>query len=88
LQIINNVKMTLIVYAMSVFDLKIGEFGRIAAVEVGGTAEQRLRFLGFEKGAKVQMLGFSFFNNCALVGVGSCRVALRRAVACKIEVVV
>lgn len=71
---------------MSVFDIKRGETKRIVSVGADGAAGERLSALGFKKGQTVTLLAFSLFSGSVLVAVGYNRVALRRAVAVRIEV--
>lgn len=71
---------------MSVFDLGIGESAKIVKITAEGAAASRLKALGFGCGQRVTVLGFSLFRSSILAGVGATRIALRRAVAQKIEV--
>jgi Fe2+ transport system protein FeoA len=75
----------LIVYTMGIFDLKEGSSGRVARINVSGRERERLSCLGFEVGARVTVLGFSLFKSSVLIGVGQTRVAVRKEVACQIE---
>lgn len=78
--------MTLIVYAMSVFYLKKGQSAKITAVNIGGAAGERLRSLGVEEGKEISVIGFSLFKGGVLIAAGFNRLALRKAIALKIEV--
>ena len=71
---------------MSVYNLKIGESGKISAVGIDGAAGERLAALGVVKGAEVTCLGFSFFKGSVLIAVGGNRIALRKSMASRIEV--
>lgn len=71
---------------MSVFDLKKGGSGLILSVNAEGAARERLLSLGLKKGVKVTAIGFSLFNGSVLLITGFNRIALRKSVACKIEV--
>jgi Fe2+ transport system protein FeoA len=71
---------------MGVFDLKEGQRAEISAINVDGAAANRLYSLGFCIGERVEVLGFSLFKSCVLVGIGQTRAAIRRGVANKIEV--
>ncbi len=82
----HNKTKTLIVYTMSVFDLKKGESGKIVRLKARGAVAARLAALGFSCGKVVTALSFSLFNSSILVGIGPSRVALRAAVARGIEV--
>ncbi len=82
----HNAKCALIVYTMSVFDLKKGQSGKIIKISSGGAVAARLSALGIVCGQIVTALGFSLFNSGILAGVGATRVAIRRAVAKSIEV--
>lgn len=77
---------TLIVYTMSVFDLSVGESGKVTKIDLDGAAGNRLQSLGLTVGGKVQLLGFSLFKSSVLLGIGQTRVAVRKWVAQKIEV--
>ncbi len=72
---------------MSVFDLKRGESGKITVVNVDGSAGERLQSLGFKRGQQVTVHAFSLFKGSVLVSVGYNRVAIRKSVATRIEVV-
>ncbi len=72
---------------MSVFTLAVGESGEVAAINVDGAAGERLAALGLCKGATVTCLGFSFFRGSVLLAVGGNRVAMRKSVAQKIQIV-
>lgn len=71
---------------MSVFNLKKGEKATVSAVNVDGAAGQRLRSLGVVKGAQITMIAFSLFNGGVLISCGYNRIAIRKSVACRIEV--
>lgn len=71
---------------MGVFDLKKGDRATITAVNIYGAAGQRLRSLGIERGAKITVLAYSLFNGGVLVLCGYNRIAIRKSVACRIEV--
>lgn len=71
---------------MGVFDLKRGQSGIIKLVAVDGTAGQRLKSLGVIKGAKITVIGYCLFNSSVLILCGYNRIALRKSVACRIEV--
>ena len=67
--------------------MKIGESGEITAVLVDGAAGERLASLGVVKGAEVTCLSFSMFKGSVLIAVGGNRIALRKSIASRIEVV-
>lgn len=71
---------------MSVFDLQKGSYAAIALINVDGAAGERLKSLGFKKGARVFAAAFSLFKSGVLVVCGYNRVALRKSVAERIEV--
>ncbi len=71
---------------MSVFGLKKGQTAKIVAVNADGAAGERLKSLGFRKGAYVTVSAFSIFNGSVLVICGYNRVAVRKSVADRIEV--
>lgn len=71
---------------MSVFDLQVGESGKILSISAQGAAASRLAAIGFSSGKKVTVLGFSLFKSSVLVGINSTRAALRRTIAEGIEV--
>lgn len=71
---------------MGVYGIKKGSSAKIVAVCVDGAAGERLRSLGFVKGATVTVVAFSLFNGSVLLLCGYNRVALRKSVAERIEV--
>lgn len=71
---------------MSVFDLKIGESGRVTTVNVDGAAGERLASLGVKKGQIITAVAFSVFRGSVLITIGYNRLALRKSVAQRIEV--
>lgn len=71
---------------MGVFVLKKGECGTVSFVGVVGAAGQRLNSLGIKKGAKICVIEYSFFGSSVLISCGYNRIAIRRAVAERIEV--
>jgi len=71
---------------MGVYLLKKGQSGIVCAVNVYGSAGERLKSLGVISGVKITLLAYSFFGGSALILVGCNRVALRRSVAERIEV--
>lgn len=71
---------------MNIYDLKKGESGEITAMSVDGAAGERLAALGVIKGAEVTCLSFSLFKGSVLIAVGGNRIALRKSIACRIEV--
>ncbi|MGN1061148.1 MAG: ferrous iron transport protein A [Candidatus Coproplasma sp.] len=66
--------------------MKKGQLANIKAVKIDGAAGQRLRSLGVVKGAKITVIGYSLFNSSVLILCGYNRIALRAAVAERIEV--
>lgn len=71
---------------MSVFDLKIGESGRVTTVNVDGAAGERLASLGVKKGQIITAVAFSVFRGSVLITIGYNRLAVRKSVAQRIEV--
>lgn len=71
---------------MSVFDLKIGESGRVTTVNVDGAAGERLASLGVKKGQIITAVAFSVFRGSVLITIGYNRLAVRKSVARRIEV--
>lgn len=71
---------------MSVFDLQVGESGKILRISAQGAAASRLAAIGFSSGKKLTVLGFSLFKSSVLVAINSTRAALRRSVAECVEV--
>ncbi|MGN0815067.1 MAG: ferrous iron transport protein A [Candidatus Coproplasma sp.] len=71
---------------MSVFDLQVGESGKIMRISSQGAAASRLSAIGFSNGKRLTVLGFSLFKSSVLVAVNSTRVALRKSVAECVEV--
>ena len=71
---------------MSVFDLKMGESGRVTAVNVDGAAGERLASLGVKMGQTVTAVAFSLFKGSVLITIGYNRLAIRKSVARRIEV--
>ena len=71
---------------MSVFDLKKGERATVTEVLLDGAAGERLRSLGINSGAVIEVIAFSLFRGSVLLGVGYNRVAVRKSVAQKIGV--
>jgi len=71
---------------MSVFGLKKGQSAKIIAVNADGAAGERLKSLGFSKGAIVTVSAFSIFNGSVLVICGYNRVGIRKSIAERIEV--
>ena len=71
---------------MTVFDLKKGEEGRVAAIKLEGAVAARLAALGLKVGDKVQVLSYSLFNSSVLLAFGAVRVGVRKPIAIKIEV--
>lgn len=71
---------------MSVFDLKMGESGRVTTVNVDGAAGERLVSLGVKKGQTVTAVAFSLFKGSILITIGYNRLAIRKSVAQRIEV--
>lgn len=71
---------------MSVFDLKIGESGRVNTVNVDGAAGERLASLGVKKGQIITAVAFSVFRGSVLITIGYNRLAVRKSVAQRIEV--
>lgn len=72
---------------MSVFDLRIGESGRVTAVNVDGAAGERLASLGVKRGQTVTAVAFSLFKGSVLITIGYNRLAIRKSVARRIEVI-
>lgn len=71
---------------MSVYDLKMGQSGKISAIRVEGSAAARLSSLGITVGRRVTALAFSLFKSSVLIGCGSVRLGLRKSLAGLIEV--
>ena len=71
---------------MSVFDLKMGESGKVTTVNVDGAAGERLVSLGVKKGQTVTAVAFSLFKGSILITIGYNRLAIRKSVAQRIEV--
>lgn len=71
---------------MGVFGLKKGCSAKIVAVGVDGAAGERLKSLGFCKGATITVAAYSVFNGSVLLICGYNRVAVRKSVAERIEV--
>ncbi len=71
---------------MSVFDLQMGETGKISSINVTGAAKARLNSLGIKEGGLVEVLSFSLFKSSVLISCSAVRVGLRKSIAQKIEV--
>lgn len=71
---------------MTAFELGAGESARIIKLNISGGAKERLISLGISGGAEITSLGFSFFKSSILLSCGAVRVAMRKALAQKIEV--
>lgn len=71
---------------MTAFELGAGQSARVVKLNIFGGAKQRLVSLGFARGARITMLGFSFFKSSVLLSCGAARVAMRKSLAQKIEV--
>ncbi|MCD8371977.1 MAG: ferrous iron transport protein A, partial [Clostridia bacterium] len=79
-----NVK--IIVYSMTIYDLKKGQSAVILNMNTDGKANARLCSLGISGGSKITILGYSLFKSSVLIGCGSVRIAVRKSIADKIEV--
>ena len=71
---------------MSVYDLKMGECGKITKINLGGGARARLTALGIKVGETVEVLSFSLFKSSVLISCAAVRVGLRKSIAKNIEV--
>ncbi len=71
---------------MTVYDLKIGEEGRVEKLLLEGAPLLRLNSLGLKRGVKLRVLAYSLFNGSVLLSFGSVRVSVRRKIAERIEV--
>ncbi|MBD5631723.1 MAG: ferrous iron transport protein A [Clostridia bacterium] len=71
---------------MSVFDLKMGESGKISRINLTGAAKARLTSLGIKEGQRVEVLSFSLFKSSVLISCAAVRVGVRKSLARKIEV--
>lgn len=72
---------------MTVCDLKKGETATVVGLGVSPQLKERLRALCIYPNAKITLLKVSLFRTTYLVGVGFCKVAMRRCVAQEIRVV-
>ena len=72
---------------MTVCDLKKGETATVVGLGVSPQLKERLRALNIFPTAKITLLKVSLFRKTYLVGVGFCKVAMRKSVAREIRVV-
>lgn len=77
---------TVIVYSMTVFDLKKGDEAKVISIKLEGGAVARLTALGLKMGTRVQILSFSLFKSAVLIAFGAVRIGIRKSLAQKIEV--
>lgn len=71
---------------MGVFGLKKGTKAKIKSVAIAGSAGERLKSLGIVKGAEIEVCAYSLFNGSVLILCGFNRIAIRKAIAMRIEV--
>ena len=71
---------------MTVFNLKKRQTAVIKKLNAIGAEKQRLVSLGLKEGAHITVASFSLFKSSVLVFCGATRLALRRALAERIEV--
>lgn len=71
---------------MNIYDLKVGECGKITKITTSGSAAIRLNFLGICTGKKIKLLSYSLFKSSVLISCGTVRVGMRKLVALSLEV--
>ena len=71
---------------MNIYELKIGESGKITKINLTGGGATRLNSLGITVGKRVTALSYSLFKSSILIGCGAVRLGLRKSLAALIEV--